>query len=358
MNASGSLGPCNEATSILATATTCFILAINHELGDDRSTLWYATQPLIQPEKAAKQHIGCRLHISFQPLHDSPITQYAIPAICKYVLAINPLSFSAGDQFLFGPCQLTGSLSLVLKYYIIVGLALNWHGTMDIVEILNAMDLDRGVEEVVDLRALDYISTYDEHLMCPICHCPFIRPLRLQCDHVFCQKCINDAIMSSDSGGGSGAAREFRCPSCRARATDISANVPRLLINMCDDVRVRCPYSDEGCAEVMARGHVQLHVEKYCDYKLLPCPSLMCHQKTRKKNLNPDKCMHTTVKCETCEEDVMEQDLRVRISLTYKIFAAAASSNLANFHRSIKILSALVYEQRVPIAVQWYSAAH
>ncbi|KAF5014628.1 hypothetical protein F66182_14318 [Fusarium sp. NRRL 66182] len=165
------------------------------------------------------------------------------------------------------------------------------------------MDLERGVEEVVDLRALDYISTYDEHLMCPICHCPFIRPLRLQCDHVFCQKCINDAIMSTDSDS-----RDFRCPSCRARG-DIGGKVPKILINMCDDVRVRCPYSGEGCEEIMARGHVQLHVDKYCDYKLMKCPDSTCEQKTRKKNLNAQKCMHNTVKCEACEEDVMEQDL-------------------------------------------------
>jgi RING-type zinc-finger len=169
------------------------------------------------------------------------------------------------------------------------------------------MDLDRGVDEVVDLRALDYVLPYDEHLMCPICHCPFIRPLRLQCDHVFCQKCINDAIMASGSGP-----QDFRCPSCRARARDISGKIPRLLINMCDDVRVRCPYSDEGCTEVMARGHVQLHVEKYCDYKLLQCPLSTCTEKTFKKKLNPERCMHTTVKCEACEEDVMEQDLQVR----------------------------------------------
>ncbi|EED13081.1 TRAF-like signal transducer, putative [Talaromyces stipitatus ATCC 10500] len=171
---------------------------------------------------------------------------------------------------------------------------------MDIAEFLTTMDLERGVEELVDLRALDYVSTYDEHLMCPICHCPFIRPLRLQCDHVFCQKCINDAIVSNS--------RDFRCPSCRARG-DISGKVPRILINMCDDVRVRCPYSTEGCAETMARGHVQLHVDKYCDYKLMKCPDLTCGQKTRKKNLNPEKCMHNMVKCESCEESVMEQDL-------------------------------------------------
>lgn len=66
----------------------------------------------------------------------------------------------------------------------------------------------------------------------------------------------------------------------------------------------------------MARGHVQLHVDKYCDYKLMKCPDSTCEQKTRKKNLNAQKCMHNTVKCEACEEDVMEQDLEVSMTLS------------------------------------------
>ncbi|KAH8696434.1 putative TRAF-like signal transducer [Talaromyces proteolyticus] len=181
---------------------------------------------------------------------------------------------------------------------------------MDTSELLNpleSMDPNRGVEEVVDLRALEYVSKYDEHLMCPICHCPFVRPLRLQCDHVFCQKCLNDAITSANSDP-----RNFRCPSCRSRASEIFGNVPRILINMCDDVQVRCPYSGEGCKEVMSRGHVQLHVDKHCDYRLLECPSLTCTQKTRKKNMTAErKCMHMVLRCEACEEGVMEQDLEV-----------------------------------------------
>ncbi|KKA21007.1 hypothetical protein T310_4953 [Rasamsonia emersonii CBS 393.64] len=167
------------------------------------------------------------------------------------------------------------------------------------------MDPDRGVDEPVDLRALDYVSSYDEHLMCPICHCPFIRPVRLQCDHVFCQKCLNSAITSAAAGPD-----DFPCPTCRAPTKDIFMNVPRLLINMCDDVRVRCPFSSEGCKEILPRGHVQSHVDKYCEYKLLDCPSPTCSKKTRKKNMSSERrCMHTLFRCEDCEEDVMEQDL-------------------------------------------------
>src|SRR5277367_4245427 len=41
----------------------------------------------------------------------------------------------------------------------------------------------------IDLRSLDYVSEYDSHLMCPICHVPFISPVVLECDHTFCASC-------------------------------------------------------------------------------------------------------------------------------------------------------------------------
>lgn len=182
---------------------------------------------------------------------------------------------------------------------------------MEATEHFPSIDSDPPAEDedVVDLRALDYVSAYDEHLMCAICHCPFVRPLRLECDHVFCQECIDDAIKNTatDSGG-------FRCPTCRASG-GIGGKVPRIVINMCDDITVRCPYSREGCAEIMARGHVQLHVDKYCDYKLMKCPISTCEHKTPKKNLRPEHCRHVSVTCESCEENMMEQDLEVRIQI-------------------------------------------
>ncbi|KAK2759164.1 hypothetical protein FQN54_003264 [Arachnomyces sp. PD_36] len=159
--------------------------------------------------------------------------------------------------------------------------------------------------EGVDLRALDIVSDYDDHLMCPICHCPFIKPVRLQCDHVFCQTCLNTAINSGDMS-----TEDFTCPTCRSSAMAIFMNVPRLLINMCDDVRVKCPFSGQGCTEILPRGHVQSHVDRYCDSRLFTCPDDTCTEKTRKRDLDPDgRCMHGLHLCEGCQEYIMEQDM-------------------------------------------------
>ncbi|KAG2416846.1 hypothetical protein HFD88_008063 [Aspergillus terreus] len=171
-------------------------------------------------------------------------------------------------------------------------------------EELLAMEANLDRDEIVDLRSLDYVSSYDDHLMCPICHCPFIRPVRLKCDHVFCQKCLNTAITSFAAGRD-----EFTCPTCRTPTRDVYLNVPRLLINMCDDIRVKCPFWAEGCTEIVPRGHVQSHVDKYCNYRLMDCPNPLCDRKTRKKDLHPEnRCMHELHTCTRCEEEVMEQD--------------------------------------------------
>lgn len=175
---------------------------------------------------------------------------------------------------------------------------------MDIRDFL-AMEATSDRDDLVDLRALDFVSSYDSHLMCPICHCPFVQPVQLQCDHVFCQKCLGSAITTFRSADSD----EFPCPSCRTPTTRISTSVPRLLVNMCDEIKVRCPLVKEGCEEIVPRGHVQSHVERYCGYRLVPCPDESCGKKTRKKDLQSDeRCMHSYCRCQRCNQDVMEQD--------------------------------------------------
>ncbi|KAL2829291.1 hypothetical protein BDW59DRAFT_142445 [Aspergillus cavernicola] len=167
-----------------------------------------------------------------------------------------------------------------------------------------AMEVGSDQDDVLDLRGLEYSSSYDDHLMCPICHCPFIRPVRLGCDHVFCQMCLNTAIRSFAADRD-----DFTCPTCRAPTRDVYLNVPRILTNMCDEIPVRCPFTSEGCKEIVPRGHIQSHADKYCGYKPMDCPSPVCDKRTRKKDLCPENnCMHELHKCLRCEEEIMEQD--------------------------------------------------
>ncbi|KAJ5654259.1 Zinc fingerRING-type [Penicillium lividum] len=175
---------------------------------------------------------------------------------------------------------------------------------MDIQDFL-ALEADCDAKDQVDLRALDFVTNYDSHLMCPICHCPFVQPVRLQCDHVFCEKCLRSAITTFRSAESD----EFPCPSCRTPTSHVSTSVPRLLINMCDEIQVRCPLVAEGCQELIPRGHIQAHVDKYCGYRLMPCPDASCDKKTRRRDLQTEnRCRHSYYQCLRCEEDIMEQD--------------------------------------------------
>ncbi|TQB71267.1 hypothetical protein MPDQ_007667 [Monascus purpureus] len=180
---------------------------------------------------------------------------------------------------------------------------------MNLEEFLEVESPHVDGSEPVDLRALDYVAGYDDHLMCPICHCPFVCPVRLQCDHVFCQSCLNTAITTIGASPD-----DFKCPNCRAPAREIALTVPRLLVNMCNEIEVKCPFSTEGCDETMPRGHVQTHVDKYCGYRPVDCPDPECNRKTLKKDLHPDKkCMHKLHRCPNCGEEVMEQDLEITV---------------------------------------------
>lgn len=164
--------------------------------------------------------------------------------------------------------------------------------------------------DLVDLRALEYTSDYDEHLMCPICHCPFVNPVRLHCDHVFCQECLSTAIICTSTVGTG--TSNFKCPGCRVPSKEVFLNVPRLLVNMCNEIQVKCPFSDEGCGEIIPRGHVQAHVDKYCNYRLLDCPDESCEKKTRRKDFRSDnRCVHTLRSCPNCDEQVMDLDFEV-----------------------------------------------
>ncbi|OJJ66865.1 hypothetical protein ASPBRDRAFT_137015 [Aspergillus brasiliensis CBS 101740] len=174
---------------------------------------------------------------------------------------------------------------------------------------LLAMEANCDRDEVVDLRSLELVSSYDDHLMCPICHCPFVRPVRLQCDHVFCQKCLNTAITAFSASRD-----DFTCPTCRTPTRGVYLNVPRLLLNMCDEIRVRCPFRDEGCEEIIPRGHIQSHVDKYCGYRLMKCPEDSCNKTTRKKDLSSEgRCLHELHRCLRCDEYVAEQDYETNV---------------------------------------------
>jgi hypothetical protein len=152
----------------------------------------------------------------------------------------------------------------------------------------------------VDFRDLEYIQPYSENLVCPICHVPFITPVALSCDHIFCGDCLETALEHQPPESRS-------CPFCRTYATsrDI-AHVPQMINNMLDELKVQCPLKSKGCSQVINRGVVEQHVALYCDHTEVDCPDKSCRRKIERIHTKDGRCCHKLIKCAGCEEDIAE----------------------------------------------------
>lgn len=146
----------------------------------------------------------------------------------------------------------------------------------------------------VDLRNLEYVSEYDSHLMCPICHVPFINPIVLECDHTFCDSCYEQYR------SGTPLVQQDQCPTCRTELDEGVKKASRLISNMCNDLKVRCP--NEYCDQVLPRGCIEQHVSKECPEQKLECPDSSCSRLIKRKNFVADRCLHTShVECDCGE---------------------------------------------------------
>lgn len=159
----------------------------------------------------------------------------------------------------------------------------------------------------VDLRMLDYATSYDENLMCPICRCPFVDPVVLvECDHCFCRDCIRQTWSSSHYTplGPRG-----DCPSCRTPAKlGPRSATSKILVNILDDLLVRCPKREDGCTACVKRGEVQDHVSIYCGYALQECAAEECELPVRRKDIEQG-CLHYGVSCLDCREAMQKSNL-------------------------------------------------
>ncbi|CAD0086153.1 unnamed protein product [Aureobasidium vineae] len=151
-------------------------------------------------------------------------------------------------------------------------------------------------EREVDIRALDYVSAYDNNLMCPICRSAFVDPVVVaDCDHHFCRDCLDYTTSWNQYSG--------TCPACRrpGRLTG-SGSASKLLLNILDDLVVKCPNQPKGCNKQVKRGHLLDHVNIYCDYTKIDCPDDACDQKTQRKDAA--HCVHQPVSCLACRQSM------------------------------------------------------
>ena len=157
--------------------------------------------------------------------------------------------------------------------------------------------------KTVDLRSLEYVSPYDDNLMCPVCHSPFVGPVELECEHFFCLGCIGEALHHQQTDKKS-------CPICRKElGPNLYSFAPKVLYRILDDLKVKCPMSCDGCLHQGRRSDIQIHLDKYCLYREAVCPSKICSLRILRKDSLDGKCHHCLVQCESCDELFMELDI-------------------------------------------------
>ncbi|WPH04582.1 Hypothetical protein R9X50_00747400 [Acrodontium crateriforme] len=164
----------------------------------------------------------------------------------------------------------------------------------------------KNLNPPVDMRLLDYVAPYDGNLMCPICRCPFVDPVILtECDHCFCRDCIRQTWSAQYNPLGP----RGDCPTCRTPAKlGLRCATSKILVNILDDLVVKCPRSEEGCPAEVKRGEVQDHVNIYCGYTVVNCPSDDCELPLRRKDM-PKGCLHHGVCCFECREELQISNL-------------------------------------------------
>ena len=73
-------------------------------------------------------------------------------------------------------------------------------------------------------------SAVPSDLQCPICSSPFIDPVQLPCEHVFCRSCAVECLK-----------RQPKCPVDRNDATESQLTAaPKLVLEMLDELQVYC----------------------------------------------------------------------------------------------------------------------
>ena len=177
--------------------------------------------------------------------------------------------------------------------------------TMEQSHYLNCKAREHNYNPPVDLRLIDYVSPYDNNLMCPICRCPFVDPVVLtECDHCFCRDCIRQTWNTNTTYTPLGPRGD--CPSCRTPAKlGPRSATSKILVNLVDELIVKCPKTDDGCKAEVKRGEVQDHLSIYCGYALVECVAEDCDLPCRRKDATQG-CLHFGVSCLSCHKEMQK----------------------------------------------------
>ena len=93
-----------------------------------------------------------------------------------------------------------------------------------------------------------------EALQCPVCLEIVLEPVQTSCGHLFCKKCVRGVAS---------------CPACREQFTSVPDHFNYRRVK---SLRVKCPFTANGCKWVGDLGDVGDHEAVQCKFEPKPCP--------------------------------------------------------------------------------------
>lgn len=178
------------------------------------------------------------------------------------------------------------------------GLVYEYDDSVRIKNYTTSFDLNHSYDKP-DIRNVKYLTPTD-HLQCPICQQPFIKPLTTLCGHTFCKECIFECFkmsreLDSDSVG--------LCPLDRTPIDSSNSNdifpTPILINNLVDELRVSCLNTERGCDWTGCRWQLEHHAMSECDFTGVKCNGLrhngeICHLIVERRYLHDEDEDNTT----------------------------------------------------------------
>ena len=93
-----------------------------------------------------------------------------------------------------------------------------------------------------------------EALQCPVCFEIVLEPVQTSCGHLFCKKCVKGVV---------------ECPACCQQFTSVPDDFNNHRIR---SLRVKCPFTTNGCKWVGDLGDVGDHKAARCEFQPKSCP--------------------------------------------------------------------------------------
>ena len=126
-----------------------------------------------------------------------------------------------------------------------------------------------------------------QHLQCSICSLVFNNPMRLDCGHTFCYKCIMNLVMKYNK----------LCPICRVSIKEGCISRDLLAFNIINDLEVTCNNEMNGCpwkgTLVELGNHLKLCDENIVYLQVKKSQSDFCGNENKQVNEGGYECIRT-----------------------------------------------------------------